>query len=103
VCTGRNLAEALAETDLPVDEAQAWRCDWLTARKAIKAPAEKRQSSSMPIPSSGVRAERVSRSGFSLVCFCSKYSRKMGKSHAASIANSLSGNDPASPFPNLRA
>ena len=35
VCTGRNLAEALAESDLPVDEAQAWRRDWLTARKAL--------------------------------------------------------------------
>jgi antitoxin (DNA-binding transcriptional repressor) of toxin-antitoxin stability system len=43
VCTGRNLVEALAETDLPVDEAQAWRSDWLTARKTLIAPADKWQ------------------------------------------------------------
>ena len=43
VCTGRDLAGALAGTDLPVDEAKAWRRDLLTARKTLKNPADKWQ------------------------------------------------------------
>jgi antitoxin (DNA-binding transcriptional repressor) of toxin-antitoxin stability system len=41
VCTGRNLAEALAKTELPEVEARAWRRDLQTARKTLKAPADK--------------------------------------------------------------
>ena len=43
VCAGRDLAEALAGTELPEDEAKAWRRDLLTARKTLKAPANKWQ------------------------------------------------------------
>ena len=43
VCTGRDLAEALAGTELSEDEAKAWRRDLLTARKILKAPAHKWQ------------------------------------------------------------
>ncbi|MFZ0959752.1 MAG: hypothetical protein WAO35_02525 [Terriglobia bacterium] len=43
VCLGRELAEALAETALPADEAKAWRRDLHRARKALKAPADKWQ------------------------------------------------------------
>ncbi len=41
VCTGRRLAEALAGTALTTEEAKAWRRDLQTARKALKAPADK--------------------------------------------------------------
>jgi antitoxin (DNA-binding transcriptional repressor) of toxin-antitoxin stability system len=41
VCVGRDLAEALAKTDLPKSEARAWRRDLRTARKSLKAPADK--------------------------------------------------------------
>jgi hypothetical protein len=41
VCVGRDLAEALAKTDLPQNEARAWHRDPLTARKTLKAPADK--------------------------------------------------------------
>ncbi len=41
VCTGRELAEALAKTDLPESEAKAWRRDLKTARKKLKAPTNK--------------------------------------------------------------
>ena len=41
VCTGRELAEALAKVDLPSAEARAWRRDLRTARKRLKAPADK--------------------------------------------------------------
>jgi antitoxin (DNA-binding transcriptional repressor) of toxin-antitoxin stability system len=40
VCTGRDLAEALAKAELPEDEAAAWRRDLATARKTLKAPAD---------------------------------------------------------------
>lgn len=43
VCLGRDLAEALAETALPADEAKAWRRDLHRARKTLKAPADKWQ------------------------------------------------------------
>lgn len=38
VCTGRDLAEALAKTQLPKNEAAAWHRDLQTARKTLKAP-----------------------------------------------------------------
>jgi hypothetical protein len=41
VCVGRDLAEALAKTDLPENEAKAWRRDLQAARKALKTPANK--------------------------------------------------------------
>ena len=41
VCTGRDLAEILARTDLPDNEAKAWRRDLRDARKRLKAPADK--------------------------------------------------------------
>jgi prevent-host-death family protein len=41
ICTGRDLAEALAEVELPESEAKAWRRDLLTARKTLKAPVNK--------------------------------------------------------------
>ena len=41
VCVGRDLAEALAETGLPKDEARAWRRDLRAARKSLKPPADK--------------------------------------------------------------
>jgi antitoxin (DNA-binding transcriptional repressor) of toxin-antitoxin stability system len=40
VCLGRNLAKALARTELP-DEARAWRRDLRTARKSLKVPDDK--------------------------------------------------------------
>ncbi len=41
VCTGRDLAEALAQIELPADEAAAWYRDLQTARKALNAPTDK--------------------------------------------------------------
>ena len=41
VCLGRDLADALARTELPADEARAWRRDLQTASKALKAPANR--------------------------------------------------------------
>jgi len=41
VCVGRDLAEALAKTDPPENEARAWRSDLGAARKNLKAPADK--------------------------------------------------------------
>lgn len=41
VCAGRDLAEALADVELPENEARAWRRDLSSARKALKAPSEK--------------------------------------------------------------
>jgi len=41
VCTGRDLAKALAKTTLPESEARAWRRDLQTARRRLKAPADK--------------------------------------------------------------
>jgi hypothetical protein len=39
ICLGRDLAGALAETELSLDEARAWRRDLRTARKPAKPPA----------------------------------------------------------------
>jgi antitoxin (DNA-binding transcriptional repressor) of toxin-antitoxin stability system len=41
VCSGRDLAEALARTDLTKSEARAWGRDLRTARKRLKAPTNK--------------------------------------------------------------
>ena len=41
VCAGRDLAEALARTVLPENEAAAWHRDLHTARKTLKTPADK--------------------------------------------------------------
>jgi antitoxin (DNA-binding transcriptional repressor) of toxin-antitoxin stability system len=41
VCTGRDLAEALARAELPIDEAKAWRHDLQEGRKVLKAPTDK--------------------------------------------------------------
>ncbi len=43
VCTGRDLAEALAKTELTAQEAKAWRRDLQVARKTLKAPRDKWQ------------------------------------------------------------
>jgi antitoxin (DNA-binding transcriptional repressor) of toxin-antitoxin stability system len=40
VCTGRDLAEALATVELPEAEARAWNRDLRAARKKLKAPAD---------------------------------------------------------------
>ncbi|PYU50317.1 MAG: hypothetical protein DMG48_13390 [Acidobacteria bacterium] len=40
-CAGRDLAKALAKTDLPESEARAWRRDLQTARRRLKAPVDK--------------------------------------------------------------
>ena len=45
-CTGRDLSEALAKTGLSAVEARAWHRDLRTARKALKLPGDKWQSSS---------------------------------------------------------
>jgi hypothetical protein len=39
ICLGRDLAGALAETKLSLDEARAWHRDLRTARKTAKPPA----------------------------------------------------------------
>ncbi len=41
VCVGRDLAAALANTNLPEKQAKAWRRDLKAARKTLKAPADK--------------------------------------------------------------
>ena len=41
VCAGRDLAEALSKTDLPENEARAWRRDLRTARRRLKAPRDR--------------------------------------------------------------
>ena len=41
VCTGKELAEALAHVELSTEEALAWRKDVLKARKALKPPEDK--------------------------------------------------------------
>ena len=38
---GRDLADALARTDLAEEEAAAWHRDLQTARKTLKTPADK--------------------------------------------------------------
>ena len=41
ICTGCDLAEALANADLPEEEAKAWRRDLQSARNTLKAPTDK--------------------------------------------------------------
>ena len=41
VCLGSDLVEALTKTDLPENEARAWSRDLKTARKTLRAPADK--------------------------------------------------------------
>jgi len=41
VCLGRDLAKALASTELPEEEARAWRRDLQTGRKTLKTPVDK--------------------------------------------------------------
>lgn len=41
VCLGRDLAAALANVELPRDEALAWRRDLLAGRKKLKAPGDR--------------------------------------------------------------
>jgi hypothetical protein len=41
VCTGRKLAKALAQVELPPAAALAWRKDLLRARKTLKPSQEK--------------------------------------------------------------
>jgi antitoxin (DNA-binding transcriptional repressor) of toxin-antitoxin stability system len=41
VCTGRELARALAEVQLPENEALLWRRDLQLARKALRGPTDK--------------------------------------------------------------
>ena len=43
VCTGRDLAEALAKLDLTKEEAAAWHRDLRASRKTLKAPVDKWQ------------------------------------------------------------
>lgn len=40
-CTDRDLAEALAHTDLSAEEARDWRRDLAQARETLKTPADK--------------------------------------------------------------
>lgn len=41
ICTGRDLAEALCQIDLPDEEAAAWNRDIQIARKGMKSPGVK--------------------------------------------------------------
>ncbi len=41
VCTGKELAEALAVIELPAQEARAWHRDIVTARNNLQAPSDK--------------------------------------------------------------
>jgi antitoxin (DNA-binding transcriptional repressor) of toxin-antitoxin stability system len=41
ICSGQDLALALGKTQLPEDEARAWRRDLQAARKTLKAPVDK--------------------------------------------------------------
>ncbi len=41
VCSGRDLAEALAKTKLPEAEAAAWHRDLQAARETLNAPTDK--------------------------------------------------------------
>ena len=42
-CTGRDLADALAETELSAEEARDWHGELRTARKTLPAPTDKWQ------------------------------------------------------------
>jgi hypothetical protein len=41
VCLGRDLSEALVQSELSTDEAKAWRRDVQAARKPLKPPVDK--------------------------------------------------------------
>lgn len=41
ICVGRDLAEALAKTNLSENEARAWHRDLKAAGKTLKAPTDK--------------------------------------------------------------
>jgi antitoxin (DNA-binding transcriptional repressor) of toxin-antitoxin stability system len=41
VCSGRDLAEVLVNTELPETTARAWRRDLQTARQSLKPPTDK--------------------------------------------------------------
>jgi len=41
VCTGRDLAAALAKTKLTDEESKAWRRDIRSARKVLRVPVDK--------------------------------------------------------------
>ena len=41
VCTGRDLAAALAKTKLTDEESKAWRQDIRSARKVLRVPVDK--------------------------------------------------------------
>jgi antitoxin (DNA-binding transcriptional repressor) of toxin-antitoxin stability system len=41
ICRGRDLAEVLSRTALPVEDARAWHRDLQKARKILKAPGDK--------------------------------------------------------------
>ena len=41
VCTGKDLADALAHVELSTAEALAWRRDLARTRKALKSPEDK--------------------------------------------------------------
>ena len=41
ICTGSELAAALAEAELPADEARAWRKDLVKSRQTLRAPKNK--------------------------------------------------------------
>ncbi|HEV2962667.1 MAG TPA: hypothetical protein VG649_12630 [Candidatus Angelobacter sp.] len=43
VCTGRDLAQALDDVDLPASAAKAWRRDLRAARKILKPPVNRWQ------------------------------------------------------------
>lgn len=43
VCTGRDLAEILADVELSTEDALAWREDLQQARKSLKPPVDKWQ------------------------------------------------------------
>jgi hypothetical protein len=43
ICLGRDLAEALAKSELPASEARGWYRDLQHARKKLKAPNNKWQ------------------------------------------------------------
>ena len=42
-CTGRDLADALAKTELSVEEARDWHGELRTARKTLQVPTDKWQ------------------------------------------------------------
>ena len=42
-CTGRDLADALAQTELSPEAARAWHRDLRSARKTLKPPTDKWQ------------------------------------------------------------